>query len=97
MKSGMQSMKLLFLTPYELEEVVEEILEKEEFESVTCQAGYSEEINTDVLTVVRANSKEDVPISSFIKRLNEHYGVHILNYDVYEVGDFGEGFAFTTK
>ncbi|WCK57567.1 hypothetical protein PP175_26235 (plasmid) [Aneurinibacillus sp. Ricciae_BoGa-3] len=87
-------MKLLFLTPTELECVIEEILEDETNELIRCQSGFSEEKDTDIVKVMGSDKSDELPIENLIPRLNRYYGVHILGYDVYEVGYFGEGFSF---
>lgn len=90
-------MKLLFLTAYELEEVAEKIMSNESKELIVCETGFSEEQDTDVIRVKMNESSEDIPVTGFLSRLNQYFGVDIQEYDVYEVGDFGEGFAFAIK
>ncbi|WCF11492.1 hypothetical protein NDS46_31540 (plasmid) [Paenibacillus thiaminolyticus] len=96
-------MKLLFLTPVELAETLTEVLRRERNNAnVICQVGYSEEQGADVAFISYTNNTEDtkpeeVPLTNFLKHLNEFYQVCIQSYDVYEVGDEGEGFAFQIK
>jgi hypothetical protein len=87
-------MKFLFLTPFELEEVAEEILSKEMKEGIFCRVDYSEQEETDVLKLTIKETTKEIPVHQFIEKLNQYFGIHITDYDVFEVGDFGEGFAF---
>ncbi|MFF2531314.1 hypothetical protein ACFVS2_20640 [Brevibacillus sp. NPDC058079] len=87
-------MKLLFLTPSELTQALKEIIKQPDQTQLSCEIGYSEELDTDIVSVTTNKYKEDIPIRNFVPQLNDRYNVNILSYDVYEVGDFGEGFAF---
>jgi hypothetical protein len=94
---GEYLMKLLFLTPSELSDAVSEIVEKENGERLECSVGFSEEMETDVVTIGKHEEGKEVPIAQFVPQLNEHFQVNIESYDVIEVGDYGEGFAFVIK
>ncbi|WPS85298.1 hypothetical protein SMD22_01335 (plasmid) [Brevibacillus halotolerans] len=87
-------MKLLFLTPTELTQVLKEFIKQDE-RQLSCEIVYSEELNTDVVCITTTTKNEDIPIYEFVPQLNDRYKVNIISYDVYEVGDFGEGFAFS--
>lgn len=87
-------LKIMFLTPSDLVEVLSEIVRRDDPECTCSRVGYSETLGTDVATLKKQDVFRDVPICDFLQKLNTYYGVKILSYDVYEIGDWGEGFAF---
>lgn len=89
--------KLLFFTPPQLTEVLSEILRQNDPGHTCCSVGFSEALGTDVATLKKEDVFEDVPISDLVHLLNTYFQVRILSYDVYEVGDWGEGFAFVIE
>lgn len=88
-------MKIEFLTNDELNVIAEEIMEKE-VPCNTCEVVYSEAVGTDVMNVYDAEGQlaKEVTIEDFMVELGRHLGILISRYDVIEVGEFGEGFAF---
>lgn len=93
--------KLMFVNPSELSETITQIVRNEKNnQNIICEVGYSEEKDTDVAVITYADGKEiveEVPIENFFSQLNEFYHEQIVSFDVYEVGDFGEGFAFSIQ
>jgi hypothetical protein len=87
-------MKLLFLSPIELSQALKNIMEKRKGLSLSCEVGYSEDLHTDVASIGNDEKVEEIPIQNFVGDLNQRYNVEIVSYDVFEVGDLGEGFAF---
>lgn len=85
-------MKFLFLKPREFEDTVKEMLLKEG-QDVEVTAGFSEERNTDIL-LLKGKEVEEIPLEQVLDRLGKHLNVVIQEYDVTEVGDFGEGYLF---
>ncbi|ADO59971.1 hypothetical protein [Paenibacillus polymyxa] len=90
-------MKMLFLSPSELSQKLKHIIEKREGALQRCEIGYSEALQTDVAAITYVQTTKEVPIVDFVHDLNREFEVEILSYDVIEVGDFGEGFAFMIR
>lgn len=86
--------KFLFLSPGELEKAISKIIKKEQGKNATCRVDYSETLQTDVINIQTSSEREEVPVKDFLKALSEQFNVDIKSYDVFEVGDYGEGFAF---
>lgn len=87
-------MKFLFLNASELSDVLNEIKNTNKEQDVQCYVGYSDELDTDVLEMTEGDAVTEVPISSLFDEIGKHQNVQIKSYDVIEVGDHGEGFAF---
>lgn len=89
-------MKFLFLNNLELSDVLSEIKNQNQNneQEIQCHVGYSDELDTDVLEMKLGEAVTEVPISSLFNEIGKHQNVQIESYDVIEVGDFGEGFAF---
>ncbi|MBP1309226.1 hypothetical protein JOD82_002246 [Paenibacillus sp. 1182] len=90
-------MKMLFLSPSELSLKLKHVIEKKEGTTLDCEVGYSEKLQTDVAEITYLQMTKEVPLQHFVTDLNREFEVEILSYDVIEVGDFGEGFAFTIR
>ncbi|MFF2531315.1 hypothetical protein ACFVS2_20645 [Brevibacillus sp. NPDC058079] len=92
-------MKTLFLTSAELTDVLTSIAtsNNEQQQTKEYRVGFSENLRTDVLHITGDGETDDVPLTNFISQLNEYYQIHIKSYDVIEVGDIGDGFAFFYK
>lgn len=93
--------KLMFVNPTELSETITTIVRNEKNDQhIMCEVGYSEDKHTDVALITYAGGEqvvEEVPIENFFGQLNKFYNEQIVSFDVYEVGDFGEGFAFSIQ
>lgn len=84
----------MFLTQNELAETLSQIA-KEIHPGHTCRGiSYSEQLETDVVLIEKGDATEEIPISHFLHDLSRFFNVNILTYDVYEVGDYGEGYVF---
>lgn len=90
-------MKMLFLTRNSFEETLSEIFEKEEGTKVTCKSSFLEEEEKDVV-IVKGNSFCHVfSIIDLFEKLNRHFSVSIQSYDVMDIAEFGDGYAFFIK
>lgn len=81
--------KLLFLKHNELAATLSEILNVDTSHS---SIEYSEDKGTDVLRIGSKN--EEIAIDELLVLFGNHVNESIVKYDVFEVGDEGEGFAF---
>lgn len=87
-------MKLAFFKPQEFETLLCELINADNTGG-TCNITYSEEMDCDVVEVYQGNVHTNtIPIHDLLPRLSEHLNISIINYDVIEVGDYGEGFVF---
>lgn len=85
-------LKILFLKPHEIEEVVE----KELGVSKTCEVSFNESENKEQILIKEDNEIQDrMSMESIFPMLGKRYNVTISKYDVYEVGYYGDGFAFS--
>lgn len=86
--------KLLFLVQSELEEAVSEIIKQKQGKSVKCCVDYSETFQADVVKLQSSNEQKEILIKDLLNDLSNWFDVNITSYDVFEIGDYGEGFAF---
>lgn len=85
-------LKILFLKTHEIEEVVE----RELGISKTCEVSFNEDENKDQILIKEDNEVQDImSMESIFPILGKRYNVNISKYDVYEVGFYGDGFAFS--
>ena len=88
-------MKLAFYKTNELNELLNKVMNTENEDKSNCEIQFSEELDTEVVKVLEAGvEKEEVELWDLLKDMSRHMGIKITNYDVIEVGDRGEGFAF---
>lgn len=87
-------MKLAFFKPQELRNLLREMMNADDTSAI-CNITFSEEMGCDVVEIYKDNNRvKTIPIQELLPKLSEHLNVSITNYDVIEVGDYGEGFAF---
>lgn len=87
-------MKLLFLKTNEIEVEMNKIAKVGQ----TYEVSVDDNTSKDVLLVVEDKKiVETLPIENVFPVLEKVHNVKIKSYDVYEVGDFGDGFAFSIE
>jgi hypothetical protein len=85
-------LKILFLKSHEIEEAVEKDLKTYQ----TCEVSFNEAENKEQILIKEDNEIQDkLSMESIFPILDKEYNVSISKYDVYEVGYFGDGFAFS--
>lgn len=85
-------MKLLFLKQHEIEETIEKELNIFQ----TCEISFNETANKEQILIKEEDEVQNkLSMESIFPILSREYNVKILSYDVYEVGYFGDGFAFS--
>jgi hypothetical protein len=86
--------KILFLNSNEIEVEMNKVAKVGQ----TYEVSVDENTSKDVLLVVEDKKIIDtLPIENVFPILEKVHGVGIKSYDVYEVGDFGDGFAFSIE
>lgn len=87
-------MKILFLKSNEIETEMNKVAKVGQ----TYEVSVDDNTGKDVLLVVENNSVvETLPIENVFPVLERVHNTKIKSYDVYEVGDFGDGFAFSIE
>ncbi|WCF11546.1 hypothetical protein NDS46_31815 (plasmid) [Paenibacillus thiaminolyticus] len=88
-------MKLAFYKQKELNELLNEMINTSMESELTCRVSYSEEIQSDAVNIfVDGQFKETIDLWDILSQISKYLNVNITHYDVIEVGDAGEGFAF---
>lgn len=88
-------MKIAFYKKNELNEVLNEVMNKSAEAKVTCEVSFCDDLESEVVLVSENGVlKETVELWDVLSDLSAHLNVEITKYDVIEVGDFGEGYAF---
>lgn len=81
--------KLMFYKNDELANTLSHMLN---LDAADCSVEYSENAKTDVLYV--HSSEKEMELNQLLGGLGTYTDETIIGYDVIEVGDMGEGFAF---
>lgn len=88
-------MKIAFYKKNELNEVLNEVMNKSSQSKVTCEVSFSDEMGGEVVLISENGVVQNtVELWDVLSDLSTHLNIEITKYDVIEVGDFGEGFAF---
>ncbi|WPS85561.1 hypothetical protein SMD22_00440 (plasmid) [Brevibacillus halotolerans] len=88
-------MKMIFYSVHELNKILEEIYESEK-DIIHCEVEFSEKLDTDVVVLYREKKTPhaEITIEDVFPKISQYLDETVTSYDVFEVGDFGEGFAF---
>ncbi|MFF2532227.1 hypothetical protein ACFVS2_25290 [Brevibacillus sp. NPDC058079] len=88
-------MKMAFYSIDELKKIFENMFNTDN-DAIRCEVEYSENLKADVVILYGENDAQlaEMTISDTIPQISQYIDVPITSYDVVEVGDFGEGFAF---
>jgi hypothetical protein len=88
-------MKLAFFKTNELNEMMTVLL-KENNKLTRCEVEYSDKLDTDALFAYAKDGKllSETALTDSIPVISDHLNATVTSYDVIEVGDMGEGFAF---
>lgn len=90
-------MKFEFQKKDELGDLITKIMNTET-SHIDCIVDYSEDLHEDCVEVYENGElKETIEMKDMLEVLSKHFGEEIISYDVIEVGDLGEGFAFFFK
>ncbi|WPS85675.1 hypothetical protein SMD22_01060 (plasmid) [Brevibacillus halotolerans] len=90
-------MKIAFYKHNVLNKIITKLFASET-KSITCQIGFSEELNGDCVEFYENEGLvKTVKMQEIFTVLSTHLGEEITHYDVMEVGDFGECFVFFLK
>ncbi|MBP1308893.1 hypothetical protein JOD82_001913 [Paenibacillus sp. 1182] len=88
-------MKMAFFKPNKLNEMMQEIIQTKNT-SIRCEVEYSEKLETDAILTYAEDGRlvSEQPLSDALSAISDVLKIPVTKYDVIEVGDFGDGFAF---
>lgn len=90
-------MKFEFLTKDQLGDTITKIMNTGTT-NAEYMVDYSEDLHEDCVEVYENGElTKTIEMKDMLEVLSKHFGEEIVRYDVIEVGDFGEGFAFFYK
>lgn len=86
--------KLVFLKSVELTDTFSRLY-ADMGADITCMVGYSEDLEKDAVDIYSVGEHlTTISVWDTLDKLSNELGLTITHYDVIEVGDEGDGFAF---
>ncbi|ADO59659.1 hypothetical protein [Paenibacillus polymyxa] len=88
-------MKMAFFRPNKLNEMMNEIFQTKNTSNY-CEVEYSEKLETDAILTYSEDGRlvSEQPLTDALSAISNALNIPVTKYDVIEVGDFGDGFAF---
>lgn len=90
-------LKMCFLKTKELEGVLNKGLSNKKGVSTLCNIVVNEDISDEYVKIVHNDIVENLYLEDLFEVLEHELKIKIINYDVIEVGDYGDGFVFFLK